>query len=102
MNLCYSTLEDQLKILWWLTTIQKWKLISITFSGSKSYHGLFYIRGQTKEHIQAMESLAKRLGACSGSLRPHQPVRFPGGLRREPQPIRQEIIYLANLTACFT
>jgi hypothetical protein len=90
-------LSDQLKIHWWLLTTQKWKLISITFSGSKSYHGLFDVRGLTDEQVQSMESLAKRLGACSGSLRPHQPVRMPGGLRR-PQLIRQEIIHLEELT----
>ena len=95
-------LGDQLKVLWWLKRVKQWKLISITFSGSKSYHGLFDVRGQTKEHVEAMESLAKRLGACSGSLRPHNPIRFPGGLRRESPPalVRQEIIYLGKLTCC--
>ena len=91
---------DQLKILWWLKRVRKWNLISLTYSGGKSYHGLFYIRGQTKEQVQAMKDFAIRLGACSGSLRPHQPARFPGGYRRERGEGRQTIIYLAKLTSC--
>jgi hypothetical protein len=86
--------EDQLKILWWLKRAKGWKLVSITFSGNKSYHGLFYVRGKTDEEVEAMHSLAKRLGACYGSLRRHQPVRFPGGWRRERGEGRQTILYL--------
>ena len=42
-------LGDQHKILWWLKQVRNWKLMSITFSGAKSYHGLFDVRGQDEE-----------------------------------------------------
>jgi hypothetical protein len=87
--------DDQLKILWWLKVAKEWKLISITFSGGKSYHGLFYTRGESNEKVQGMISLAKRLGACQGSLRADLLVRFPGGLRRDEKgERRQRIVYL--------
>lgn len=80
------SLDEQLKILWWLKTAQQWNLVSITFSGGKSHHGLFYVRGQ---QVQDMIALAKRLGACSKSLQPNQLIRFPGGGNG-----RQTIVYL--------
>lgn len=73
----HMPLDGQLKIIWWLKTAKRWNLVSITFSGGKSYHGLFDIRGQTDAQVQKMIDLAKRLGACPSSLRPHHPCGSP-------------------------
>ena len=92
-------LQDQLKILWWLKTVRKWRLISITHSGGKSYHGLFEVRGFDETTVQRMRRLGLRLGACRGSLNAHQPVRMPGGMRRENGLcIEQRILFLINST----
>ena len=91
-------LVEQAKILWWLKTSRKWKLVSVTFSGSKSYHGLFYTKGLSEQKLERIQGLALRLGACGPTMRAHQPVTFPGGWRteedcRQTGVCRQEILY---------
>ncbi len=88
-------LEDQLRLIWWLKVRQRWRLISITFSGHESYHGLFAVRGLTKGQVEKMEALAIRLGVCQASLRPRQPVRFPAGYNKRWQ-TEQRILYLRS------
>jgi hypothetical protein len=84
-----------------LKAVKGWNLVSITFSGGKSYHGLFHVRGKSDDQIEEMKSLAKSLGACPASLRAHQPVRFPGGTRHDKNGIRkQEIVYLNPKQRC--
>jgi hypothetical protein len=93
--------ENQLKILWWLKTVRKWNLISITWSGGKSWHGLFDVREVETDRLTRMRDLAQRLGACPKSLTATAWVRFPGGRRTDEEwqqkPIaRQEIIYFRD------
>ena len=94
----YLPLAEQAKILWWLKTRRKWNLVSVTFSGGKSNHGLFYVRHFSDEEVAKMERLALSLGACEPTMRAHQPVRFPGGWRtkedwRQTGVCRQEMLY---------
>jgi hypothetical protein len=92
--------EDQLKILWWLRSVRKWRLITITHSGGKSCHGLFEVRGFKETTVQKMKRLALRLGACRGSLNAHQPVRMPGGTRRENgEGKEQRILFLTDVNS---
>jgi hypothetical protein len=89
---------EQRRLLWYLKERMRWKLISITFSGGKSYHGLFDVRGLSPSELDAMRLFALRLGACRPSLQPFQYVRFPGGMRtredwRQTPVARQAILY---------
>jgi hypothetical protein len=96
----HIALDTQLRLIWWLKVSKGWPLISITFSGGKSYHGLFYVRGMSKARINAMKALAASLGACQPSMRATQPIRFPGGWRtredwKQTSVGRQTLIYLS-------
>jgi hypothetical protein len=54
--------EEQLALLWYLKARRGWRLISITFSGNESYHGLFYVRGMSEERVSRMKAIAVSLG----------------------------------------
>ena len=94
-------LEKQLKLLWYLKIRGEWPLISITFSGSESYHGLFYVRGYSEERIARMKRTARSLGACKSCKEEHLGIRFPGGWRTAEDWCqtgvgRQMILYLRS------
>ena len=95
-------LAKQLKLLWYLKVRRGWRLVSITFSGSESYHGLFYVRGFGEERVQRMKEMAIRLGACQRSCTSEWlGIRFPGGWRTmedwcQTGVGRQRILYLRN------
>ena len=69
-----------------------WPLVSVTFSGGKSYHALYDVRGLSEERLETMRAFAVRLGADPKTMLKHQPVRFPGGLREDGR--RQTLLYL--------
>jgi hypothetical protein len=99
--------DNQLRILWWLKTVRKWRLVSITFSGGKSWHGLFAVRAIEAARLAQMRTLAMRLGACRRSLQPTQWVRFPGGVRTledwQQTPVaQQEILYFDPVNTVLT
>jgi hypothetical protein len=93
-------LENQLRLLWYLKVRRGWRLISITFSGSESYHGLFYVREMSEERVQCMKEIALSLGACQRSCTSEWlGIRFPGGWRTmedwcQTGVGRQRILYL--------
>jgi hypothetical protein len=96
-------LEKQLKLLWYLKVRGEWRMISITFSGSGSYHGLFLVRGFSEERIKRMKRMALSLGACKSCTQEHIGVRFPSGWRTAEDWCqtgvgRQEILYLSPLS----
>ena len=87
-------LPQQLPLLWYLKEERGWPLVSITYSGDKSYHGLFRREGEIEAQRADLE-LVLSLGADAACLHAHQPVRFPGGWRRDDtHNCRQTLLYL--------
>jgi len=65
-----------------------------TFSGGKSIHGLYRVRGYSSEHIERFLELAHRLGGDPATLKPQQLVRLPNGWRKDTNK-PQKILYYA-------
>jgi hypothetical protein len=74
---------------------RRFLLAAIVYSGGKSLHGWYYVHGRSESEIEAFMRYAVRLGADRHTLVRCQPVRMPGGMRRDGfSSVRQEILFL--------
>lgn len=64
----------------------------VVWSGNKSLHAWYDVRGQKEEHVYDFCNLAVTIGADSASLRPSQLVRMPFGHRKDLGK-EQKVIY---------
>lgn len=58
-------------------------LQSVCFSGSKSCHGLFRVKGYSQEHIERFRDRVYQLAGDPCTLRKQQFTRLPGGFRKD-------------------
>jgi len=74
---------------------ERFLLVAVVHSGGKSLHGWYHVKGRSEPEIEAFMHYAMLLGADRHTLVRCQPVRMPGGMRRNGlQSIRQEILFL--------
>lgn len=89
-----GTLEDQSKLLWWLSRIgEEWELALIVYSGGKSLHGWFSCVGREERgEIFKFFRLATTLG-CDKMMRSSvQYTRVPLGTNQKTGQ-RQSILH---------
>jgi hypothetical protein len=75
-----SILDACSALLWTLGSLAP--LVLVVFSGGKSLHGWFRVRGSSEQQFKEFTQMALRLGACSSTINNRsQFVRMPDGLR---------------------
>lgn len=71
------------------------KLRAVVSSGGRSWHGWFDMPSKDKMILAEWAALLTGLGCDSSTLRPSQPVRLPGCIRRDTQR-QQQLLYLGT------
>lgn len=70
-------------------------LVAVVHSGGKSLHGWYHVAGRSDSEIEGFMRCAVSLGADPHTFVRCQPVRMPGGLRRDGlRSVRQEVLFL--------
>jgi hypothetical protein len=87
------SVEDQIRILFWVSERTDTPLRLIVSSGGKSVHGWFDCEGATEVQIFEWVKSAIKVGFDPRLILPEQFVRFPGGFRPDKQ-ARQSILYV--------
>lgn len=71
---------------------KKIPIFSVCFSGGKSCHGLFKVKGYSQDYLEYFRERIFMLGGDPATLKPQQFCRLPGGWRKDTnQP--QAILY---------
>ena len=86
-----SNMDDQAAILYHLGDFAP--LVCAVFSGNKSLHGWFDVRGVPEWQVRRFFAYAVKLGADPQMWKPSQFTRLPGGWRADKE-ARQEAYYL--------
>ena len=95
-----GTLDQQASRLGWLASGRggAMPLVMVTFSGSKSLHGLFKARGRTERFLSSFYDKAISLGADPMLWTPSQFTRFPFGVNSKTNG-RQEVYFFDSQNA---
>jgi hypothetical protein len=82
--------EDQAKLIWALRKQQR--LVMVVFSGRRSLHSWFDVRGMTEESIEDFCDLAVSVGADKAMKDKSQFTRIPGGVNKQTHK-EQKLLY---------
>ena len=68
--------EEQLAVIAWIA--QYLPLVAIVYSGGKSYHATFSLKGLTKDKVMTLRQALHGIGGDRSVMAPHQLVRLGG------------------------
>ncbi len=87
----FGTAAEHAALLRWLGT--KMPLVLVVYSGGKSLHGWFNVRGRAEEHVLAFFQDAVTLGADPKMWSPVQFSRLPAGTNSRKQTHQSVLVF---------
>ena len=84
--------EEQLAVIAWIA--QYLPLVSIVYSGGKSYHATFSLKGLSREQVDAVRQALTNLGGDRQVMAPTQLVRLGGVNSTKPGNKLQRVLWI--------